>query len=407
MLYRLAHICRTFVEIGAPRVVALRRRARDSTIFGINAPPTVVKPRPAHLEYLAAQLLVSAVSREGVVKRTLDSEVDYESAYAPLFSYSARMRAIRTRIEGVADTDVTILIRGESGVGKELAARAIHLASARRAGPFVRVNCAALPAELLESELFGHEKGAFTGAYRTKPGKFELAEKGTLLLDEIGDMPLSLQAKLLHVLQDGEFVRVGGTEPLYADVRVVAATNQPLEEAIAASRFREDLFYRLNVVTIRIPALRDRPEEIPILVGMFLQRFNEQYGRHVRLSEESLKILTRYCWPGNVRELENTIKRVVVLNDEAIVADELQELIATAGATNPSGPPPAATTPVIQTLKDAARKAAVDAEREIIQRVLDEVRWNRAEAARLLRISYKALLYKIDRCGLQRKRRAA
>src|SRR5438093_4490366 len=294
MLYRLAHICRTFVEIGAPRAVALRRRARDSTIFGINAPPTVVKPRPAHLEYLAAQLIVSAVSREGVVKRTLDSEADYGSAYAPLFSYSARMRAIRTRIEGVADTDVTILIRGESGVGKELAARAIHLASARRAGPFVRVNCAALPAELLESELFGHEKGAFTGAYRTKPSKFELAAKGTLLLDEIGDMPLSLQAKLLHVLQDGEFVRVGGTEPLYADVRVIAATNQPLEGAIAAGRFREDLFYRLNVVTIRIPALRERPEEIPILVGMFLQRFNEQYGRHVRLSEERLKILTRY-----------------------------------------------------------------------------------------------------------------
>jgi transcriptional regulator with GAF, ATPase, and Fis domain len=342
----------------------------------------------------------------GFEKRTPGPESDYDRLYAPLFSYSARMRSIRTRIEILADTDVTVLIRGESGVGKEIAARAIHLVSERRGGPFIRINCAALPAELLESELFGHEKGAFTGAYRTKPGKFELAAKGTLFLDEIGDLPLPLQAKLLHVLQDGEFIRVGGTEHLHADVRVITATNRPLEQALAAGRFREDLYYRLNVVTIRIPPLRERPEEIPTLVAAFLARFNEQYGRQARLTEESLHLLASYSWPGNVRELENTIKRLVVLNDEAVVGDELRELIDAAVAASPdaTGPPSSSPEP---TLREAARRAAVEAERRIIESMLDRVRWNRAEAARLLGISYKSLLYKMDRCGLQRKRRSA
>jgi len=190
------------------------------------------------------------------------------------------MRAIRSIIESIADTDTTVLIRGESGVGKDLIARAVHAASARGKGPFVKVNCAAIPQELLESELFGHEKGAFTGAHRRKPGQFEFANQGTIYLDEIGELPLSLQAKLLHVLQDFRFSRVGGHSTIEVDARVIAATNRRLEEAMAEGEFREDLYYRLNVVEIQVPPLRERREEIPALVAWFLDKFNSQYGRH-------------------------------------------------------------------------------------------------------------------------------
>src|SRR5690349_23449665 len=190
------------------------------------------------------------------------------------------MRAIRSIIESIADTDTTVLIRGESGVGKDLIARAVHAASARREGPFVKVNCAAIPQELLESELFGHEKGAFTGAHRRKPGQFEYANQGTIYLDEIGELPLALQAKLLHVLQDFRFSRVGGHGAIDVDARVIAATNRHLEEAMTRGEFREDLYYRLNVVEIQVPPLRERREEIPALVAWFLDKFNSQYGRH-------------------------------------------------------------------------------------------------------------------------------
>ena len=225
------------------------------------------------------------------------------------------MRAIRTVIENIADTDATVLIRGESGVGKDLVARAIHAASARHGGPFVKVNCAAIPPGLLESELFGHEKGAFTGAHRRKPGQFEYANKGTIYLDEIAELPLALQAKLLHVLQDFRFARVGGNALVDVDTRVIAATNRDLEQALARGEFREDLYYRLNVVEIRIPPLRERKEEIPLLVACFLSRFNEQYRRTKQLSSATMARLTEHSWAGNVRELENVIRRMVVLTD--------------------------------------------------------------------------------------------
>ncbi len=275
------------------------------------------------------------------------------------------MRAIRTVIENIADTDATVLIRGESGVGKDLVARAIHAASARHGGPFVKVNCAAIPPGLLESELFGHEKGAFTGAHRRKPGQFEYANKGTIYLDEIAELPLALQAKLLHVLQDFRFARVGGNALVDVDTRVIAATNRDLEQALARGEFREDLYYRLNVVEIRIPPLRERKEEIPLLVACFLSRFNEQYRRTKQLSPETMARLTEHSWSGNVRELENVIRRLVVLTDgeqafEALVARDRN------GRAAASRPAPFAT----------------------------------AEASRILRVSYKTLLNKISECEL-------
>src|SRR5262245_44231290 len=316
---------------------------------------------------------------------------------------SSKMQPIRDLIAKVAGTNTTVLVRGESGVGKEVVARAIHKASPRAQRQFLKVNCAALPGELLESELFGHEKGAFTGAYRQKPGKFEAADQGTLLLDEIGEMPLRLQAKLLHVLQDGEFSRVGGEKIIGTDVRLIAATNRDLEAAIRAHQFREDLYYRLNVIEIRIPALRERREEIPVLVDHFLTRFNSQYGRKIEVPPDTMRVFGEHHWPGNIRELENAVKRIVVLGSARMVH---QEITASLGR----GPRPVATASAVTaavinpdqaiSLKDIARQAARDAERVAIKEVLDRVHWNRAKAARLLQISYKALLYKIVQCGL-------
>src|SRR5215510_5911990 len=232
----------------------------------------------------------------------------------PLFEGHPRMRAIRSIIDSIADTDTTVLIRGESGVGKDLIARAVHAASTRRQGPFIKVNCAAIPQGLLESELFGHERGAFTGAHRRKPGQFEYANKGTIYLDEIAELPLALQAKLLHVLQDFRFSRLGGLAMIAVDARVIAATNRDLEVAMRQGEFREDLYYRLNVVEIRVPPLRERREEIPTLAAWFLAKFNAQYGRQKQLPAEMLTRLCEYPWSGNVRELENAIRRLVVLS---------------------------------------------------------------------------------------------
>jgi two-component system response regulator AtoC len=317
---------------------------------------------------------------------------------------SGKMQPIRDLVSKVAATNTTVLLRGESGVGKEIVARAIHKASPRAGKQFLKVNCAALPGELLESELFGHEKGAFTGAYRQKPGKFEAADEGTLLLDEIGEIPLRLQAKLLHVLQDGEFSRVGGEKIIGTDVRLIAATNRDFEASMRAHQFREDLYYRLNVIEIRIPPLRERRDEIPVLLDHFLRKFNAQYGRSVDVPPETVRAFLEYHWPGNIRELENALKRIVVLGSARPVHVEIVgNLSATARPSiRPSGPllegRPSADTPI--SLKDIARQAARDAERVAIKEVLDRVHWNRAKAARLLQISYKALLYKIVQCGL-------
>ena len=305
------------------------------------------------------------------------------------------MRSVRDLVAKVAMTSASVLLMGESGVGKEVVARAIHRASPRAGHPLLKVNCAALPGELLESELFGHERGAFTGAYREKPGKFEQAQKGTILLDEIGEVPLRLQAKLLHILQDGEFARVGGERVLQTDVRVLAATNRDLEADIRTGRFREDLYYRLNVIAVHVPPLRERRDEIPALAAHFLAVANKQYGRRAEIPPSLMRQLVEHPWPGNIRELENTIKRLVVLGNAAHL--QLQ-----AAGPAPAAVPasPAKPSDDLVGLKVIARRAARDAERMVIAQTLERTHWNRAKAARLLQISYKALLYKIVECGL-------
>ncbi len=304
-----------------------------------------------------------------------------------LLGESYRMRAIARIVTDVADTDATVLIRGECGVGKDHVARAIHAVSPRRDNPFVKVNCAAIPLGLLESELFGHERGAFTGADRRRSGQFEQAHEGTIYLDEIAELPLALQAKLLHVVQDLRFTRVGSCESVEVDTRVIAATNQDLEDAMARGEFRPDLYYRLNVVDITVPPLRERPEEIPALASRFLARFNAQYRRHKQISRPGMARLTQYSWPGNVRELENVIRRLVLLESEQALdglgSDAAGRLVTAEG------------------LRAVARRGAQAAERRALQQVLDGVRWNRAEAARILNVSYKTLLIKIAECELE------
>jgi len=356
--------------------------------------------------------------------------------------------AIMHTIERAAASEANVLIRGESGTGKELVARALHEQSLRKDKPFVKVNCAALPTELLESELFGFEKGAFTGAIQHKPGKFEFANHGTMFLDEIGDMSFPLQAKLLQALQDGEFSRLGGKADVRVDVRVITATNCDLESAVAGGRFREDLYFRLNVVTITIPPLRERREEIPMLTDHFVKKYSVQYNKPFPgTSAELANLFLEYEWPGNVRQLENMIKRMVVLGSEAPIVQELQQPASplhhwphttsssisrpTAPPLQPVMPPPAAAAAPVAvaavapagsgigsvaavaasagasaasnvSLKDIARSAARGAERELILRMLTRTRWNRKEAAEILGISYKALLYKIKENGLDK-----
>ena len=321
------------------------------------------------------------------------------------------MREALETVEQVADTDITVLIRGESGTGKELVARTLHRLSGRHDQAFVKVNCAALPSELLESELFGFEKGAFTGAQKRKLGKFEFANHGTIFLDEIGEMSPALQAKLLQVLQDGEFSRLGGESDVQVDTRILAATNLNLEEAVANGGFREDLYYRLNVVTVTMPPLRERPGAVPILVDHFLKKFATEYKREAtHLSAETMKMLLRYAWPGNVRELENMIRRMVVLENEESVLKEItdREPEAVAAPTNGGADIDEIGAKLAEgesvDLKAIAKAASQTAEKRVMAKVLEQTRWNRKEAAERLQISYKALLYKMKEAGLSDRR---
>jgi len=269
----------------------------------------------------------------------------------------------------------------------------LHSKSFRRDKPFIKINCAALPSELLEAELFGYEKGAFTGAHRRKPGKFEIADEGTIFLDEIGELSPPLQAKILHVLQDGEFSRLGGERDVHVDVRVLSSTNRNLEDAVETGTFRNDLYYRLNVVSLQVPPLRDRRDEIPLLADSFLKKYSRQYNRpHAKLSPKTLAMFQQYHWPGNVRELENFLKRIVILRDEEFVAQEIKAPVEEA-RTGLSEPP-------TYGLKELARRAARKAERQAIKETLRQTQWNRTQAAKLLGISYKALLYKMQEGGL-------
>jgi len=303
--------------------------------------------------------------------------------------------------------DIPVLMLGESGTGKEVMAKLIHKLSPRAHRTFLKVNCAAVPADLLESELFGYEAGAFTGANHAKPGKFEICNKGTILLDEIGEMPPSLQAKLLHVLQDQQFSRLGSRSVVKVDVRILAATNINIPEALAAKRLREDLYYRLNAFTLQIPPLRERKEEIPILLKHFMTQLSEQYARPpLPFSVEMLRACATYNWPGNLRELGNFVKRYLVLGDEKLAINELQPRTDGSGAQFDPAPSRNGSD-TSGGLKSLARTAKDEAEAEAIAKALEETNWNRKQAAALLQISYKALLYKIRQYGLAQQNKNA
>jgi DNA-binding NtrC family response regulator len=309
---------------------------------------------------------------------------------------SPQMKKIRKQALHIAPINVPVLISGESGSGKEVVARMIHQHGQQRKGPFVKVNCAALPTELLESELFGYEQGAFTGAVRAKPGKFELANHGTIFLDEIAEMSVHLQSKMLHILQDGRFSRLGSRHTVQVDVRVIAATNVDVQEAIRQGRFREDLYYRLNVVPCHLPPLRERTAEIPILFRLFLERYCREFGKEIAAPGFPLmEAVQQHTWPGNVRELENFVKRYVILGDEEESVQELlkmQEAREVASAINSNGHKP-------QTLKSLVRGLKDEAEIQAIAEALRQTNWRRKETARILGISYKALLYKMRQFG--------
>ena len=438
---------------GLETLRAIRQQRPSSQVImlsGRQAPATIIEAvrlgaadyvlKPGDPEGMGEMALEAAI-RNALERESLSAEVARLSANAAedpagaqaSWTSGTAMEAVTAMVDRVADSDIGVLLRGESGVGKDVIARELHRRSPRRARPFVKVNCAALPAELLESELFGHEKGAFTGAGNLRVGKFEFAHQGTLMLDEIGDMTPALQAKLLHVLQDREFTRVGGNRPIEVDVRVLAATNQNLESMMQAGTFREDLYYRLQVIEIHIPPLRERREEIPALIEFFLAKYSRLYHRPAPKPSETLTdLLYNNSWPGNIRELENMMKRFVILQEEALILAELERPRAT--------PPPAAAAPVADAapahieasmpapvphavsngaggvsvaeaepatespdgidLQELARAAAMQAEREAISRALERFRWNRRKVAEYLNVSYKTLLNKMKECGI-------
>ena len=305
-------------------------------------------------------------------------------------------------VQRAAATDTTVLLEGESGTGKELFARSLHALSTRADAPFVAINCAAIPETLLETELFGHEKGAFTGAVARKPGKFEMAHRGTLFLDEIGDLPLSLQAKILRALEEKRFERVGGTSSVQVDVRLVAATNRGLRAQVAARRFREDLFFRLSVFPITVPPLRDRPGDIPLLARYFVDRFcRDMKKKSIALSPAALEQLVSYRWPGNVRELQNCIERSVILAEEDAIQPRHLNLTFKAVERDPEPPNPLDDLNFDGSLSEVTRRALGVIEKMKIQQVLKEADDNKGRAAEPLQISYKMLLAKLKEHRLE------
>ena len=394
------------------RVHEMRPELKVVMLSCVSDPRTVVQAiRLGAQDYLPKPF--HEVELEAVIRRTLGvpsqrivptaAAVEAEEVGEDIFFVAASeaMHRIRSQVGMVARVDVPVLLLGESGTGKEVVARLVHKLSPRANSVFLKVNCAALPSELLESELFGYEAGAFTGASKSKPGKFELCHKGTILLDEIGEMPPSLQAKLLHVLQDQQFSRLGSRTMVKVDVRILAATNINIQEAIASKKLREDLYYRLNAFTVLVPPLRERSEEIPLLLRHFMSRFAARYGREpLSLPPAMIDKAMIYPWPGNLRELENFVKRYLILGDEAQLLKELEcpeggGDPATQNSTNPVAAGTGDLKALVRGLKD-------EAEIKAIGKTLERTRWNRKEAARLLNISYKALLYKIRQYGLEK-----
>ncbi|HZS49464.1 MAG TPA: sigma-54 dependent transcriptional regulator [Bryobacterales bacterium] len=371
----------------------LSRRPPVIVLSAIGQINTVVRA----MKLGASDYLVKPVEEQDLyqaIENALEESDDPEETAAPaaacgadIISANRQVLRVKQIAAQVADAEVPVLLLGESGVGKDVFARYIHARSSRSAAPFVKVNCAALPADLLESELFGYDRGAFTGALREKPGKFELAGRGTLFLDEIGEMSPVLQAKLLHVLQDGEYSRLGSTRSTLSQARIIASTNKRIEEAVSKGEFREDLYFRLNVIRLQIPPLRERREDILPLSHFFLEKYRPQYPRSPRqLPRELIQAILLHSWPGNVRQLENTIKRFLVLPDLDFALAELRESGTPFNVSSP---------PQNRSLKRVSALAAERAEKEVVLRTLDETNWNRKQAARELNICYKALLNKL------------
>ena len=320
-------------------------------------------------------------------KRALTQVLEEKYSIEGIVGCSDAIKKLVALIKKVAPTDITVLITGESGTGKSLIAKAIHFLSPRKEKAFITINCSAIPETLLEAELFGYEKGAFSGAYTSKKGKFELSNGGTLFLDEIGDMPLSLQAKLLRVIQEQSFERLGGTETVKVDVRIIAATHRDLEEMIREGLFREDLYYRLNVVPIFLPPLRERPEDIPVLIDYFLEKFNKEYGKAIKFSSGAVKMLLNHDWPGNVRELENLIERIVLLSDKDEVSEEEVSLYLREQK--------------IQEKKGLVKEIS-ELEKERILEALKICNFNQTRAAKLLGLTRRQLGYRIKKYGLKK-----
>jgi two-component system response regulator AtoC len=360
--------------------------------------------KPFEKSELDAAMLKSRQKKELVTEnQALRDYCDQVTEDLSFLAASPQMVRIRQQILQIAPVDVPVFICGESGVGKEVVARMIHLRSKRRNQAFVKVNCAALPGELLESELFGFEQGAFTGAVRSKPGKFELANKGTIFLDEIAEMSTHLQAKLLHVLQDHQYSRLGGRHLVDTDVRILAATNVDVQEAMKTGRFREDLYYRLNVLSVMVPPLRERTAEIPLLFRHFLEKYSEKFEKPAQTpSKHLLEAALTYPWPGNLRELENFVKRYVILEDDEGSLRELVEMSSARQRMSPRAEVSAL--PREQGLKALVRGLKDEAEMEAIADALEKTRWCRKDAAKMLGISYKALLYKMRQFNLDTPR---
>jgi DNA-binding NtrC family response regulator len=405
----------------APVIVLSAAASADDVVkaMKLGATDYLTKPiEPAELLGSLARALGQALGQEvastaSASPEKAEAEAEREAGDKSFFITESRaMKTIKALVERIADTDVPVLLLGESGVGKEVIAREVHQRSRRRSKPFLKINCAALPSELLESELFGHERGAFTGATAEKPGKFELAHRGTIFLDEIGDMAVRLQAKLLQVLQDEEFYRVGGKRSVRVDARVICATNRDLEQEIRVGNFREDLFFRLNVVTLHVPPLRDRREDIPPIFEHFVRKYRRKYNKPDEpMDSEIMRAMLEYPFPGNVRELENLVRRLVVLHDPEgalrelrsrahVFREKAQGTLVPAVPAQPEPPPPPSAGSGDTPLKEVSRRAAMLAEREAILAMLGRTAWNKRRAAARLQISYKALLYKIKECGI-------
>lgn len=349
------------------------------------------------------QVIAKASRSRALFKK--EASPDSDRGRFRIIGQSSRMQEIYGVIGRVADAPSTVLVTGESGTGKELVAGALHAHSRRKDKPFIKVNCAAIPHDLLESELFGHERGAFTGAVTSKPGRFELADGGTLFLDEIGDVPVDMQVKLLRALQESEFERVGGVRTLHVDVRIVAATSRDLKKMIEEGRFREDLFYRLNVVPIFLPPLRDRREDIPLLVEHFVDKYNKRLGKEIQgFSDASVEVLLEYPWPGNIRELENLVERTLLFCDRPVVEPEdLPDPLRPGSGANGSRPPAKAPElPAgIVNAKEYVEQRSDEMWRELLVTKLAETHGNVTQAAKLLNITRKTLQTKMKELGLR------